>query len=93
MRSYRGLGTGSRIPDVGHVAHQQSGARVGDLAETSIVPVAGVGGTSTHQHLGLEEVDALGQLVVVNETSLRVDLETTGNLEGAQVGMAPGHTW
>ena len=58
---------GHQTRDVRHVAHEQRAARVGDLAEAGIVPLARVGGAAADDHGGLEQVGLSLQGVVVDD--------------------------
>lgn len=59
--------------DVSHVREEVRALAVGDLSETSVVPVAGVGRTAANDETGLEEVRVGLELGVVDDTSSGVD--------------------
>jgi hypothetical protein len=59
---------------VGHVAHEVGTARVCNGAEAGIVPLTGVRATSADDHLRLEELNTLLELLVVEKTRLRIHL-------------------
>lgn len=67
------LGSGNETRDVGHVGHQVCTLAVGNLAETLVLPVTGVGGTTANHKSGLEEVGVGSELLVVDDTGLGVD--------------------
>ena len=57
-------------PDVSHITHQQRVAAVGNGSKALVIPIARIGTATADQHLGLEEVYSLRQLLVVNQTRL-----------------------
>jgi hypothetical protein len=65
--------SGNETGDVSHVAQQVRSVAVGDLSQSLVVPVSGVGGSSTDDHSGLVETGVGGQLLVVDETGSRCD--------------------
>lgn len=56
---------------VGHITHEPSTLAVGDLAESIVLPVAGVSRSTTDNETGLVDLGGLVELLVVNEASLR----------------------
>ena len=67
-----------QVGNVRHVGHEVAAVEVGDLAEALVVEVARVAGDAGDDHLRLEEVGALLQLVVVDQAGRGVDLEEKG---------------
>jgi hypothetical protein len=64
---------GNQTGDMGHVAQQVRTVGVGDLPEPGVVPVTGVGGSTTDDESGLVKTGIGLQLLVVDQTGLGVD--------------------
>ena len=70
----RVLLTGSNeTGDVGHVAEEVSALLVGDLSQSSVVPVSRVGGTTADEESRLVQVGVGLELLVVDDTGRGVD--------------------
>mmetsp|Transcript_12950 Transcript_12950/g.27501 ORF Transcript_12950/g.27501 Transcript_12950/m.27501 type:complete len:464 (+) Transcript_12950:200-1591(+) len=69
---------GHESGDVGHVHEKEGAVVVGDFAEFSVVPIAGVGGSTADDHGGFEEGGVAGELIVVDEAGGGVDLVGEG---------------
>lgn len=70
----RALLTGSdETGNVSHVAQEVSALSIGDLSESSIVPISWVGGTTTDEQSWLVEVGVGLELWVVDDTGRWVD--------------------
>jgi hypothetical protein len=67
------LSSSDQTRDVGHVAHEVGTLSIGNLPETSIVPVTGVGGSTADEQSRLEEVGVGLELRVVDQTGFGVD--------------------
>lgn len=65
--------SGDETGDMGHVAQEVRAVAVGNLSQTLVVPVSGIGGSSTDDHSGLVKAGVGGQLLVVDETCSRSD--------------------
>lgn len=72
---------------VSHVAHQPSTLPRGDLLQTLVVPVSGVGRGTTDEKTGLEDLGLLGKRLVVNQVG--VGVESVG--QGLEVDGGSGH--
>ncbi len=59
---------------MGHVTHEVCPARIRGGAELGVVPLARIGAASADDEVGLEQINTLLQLLVVEQTSLGVDL-------------------
>jgi len=68
---------GDEARDVGHVAEEEGTTGVSDSAKASIVPLTWVGRATTEKELWAEKHGLLLELVVVDETSVRVNLSYT----------------
>lgn len=73
---------GNQTRDVSHVDNEVGADLVSDLAHASVVDQAAVGGGTSDQALGAVELSVGLELIVVNDTGLKVD--TVG--EGLEVG-------
>jgi hypothetical protein len=67
------LAGGDKARNVGHVRKEVGALTVGNLAETGVIPVAGVGRTAANDEARLEEVGVRLELGVIEDTSRRVD--------------------
>lgn len=65
---------------MGHVTHEKCTTRVRNGAELGVVPLARVRTATTDDHVGLEELHTLLQLLVVDQTGLGVDLNVRRTL-------------
>ena len=66
--------SGNQTGGVGHVDHEQSTHLVGDFAHALVIPLAAVGRATADDELGLVLQGQLLHLVVVNTSSLTVEV-------------------
>jgi hypothetical protein len=64
---------GNETRDVGHVGKKVSSLSIGNLPQSRVVPVSGVGGTTTNEQSRLVKVGVGLELGVVNDTGGGVD--------------------
>jgi hypothetical protein len=71
---WAGLLAGSnKTRDVSHVTEKVCTLSIGNLPQSAVVPITGVGGTTTDDKSGLKEVGVGLELGVVDDTGLSVD--------------------
>ena len=69
---------GDQPGDVRHVHHQKRAALVRDFSEPGVVPVSWVRAAAANQHLGAVVKRRFFELVVIDQTGVRVDFVGKG---------------
>lgn len=82
--------------DVGHIHHEDGTIVIGNLTHAGVVPFTGIRRSTADEDLGTEDGGVLLKLVVVDETSLGIDVvghsgEEDGGAREVLTGVGPTH--
>ena len=82
--------------DVRHIHHEDGTVVIGNLTHTGVVPFTGIRRSTADEDLGTEDGGVLLKLVVVDETSLGIDVvghsgEEDGGAREVLTGVGPTH--